>query len=98
MNKTEYELGRYKKKAADQEKEIQELKEQITGYQQVEDIKNAMIAAIVAATGPVTIYQADISRILQEQRHVAVDFNAEDGSYLLRMVAGGETDGSEGTG
>lgn len=90
-----YELGRYKKKVADQEKEIHELREQLVGYQQMADINQAMMAAIVEATGPVTIRREDISRILQEQRRVAVTCNA-DGSYLLTMEAGGETDG-EGT-
>lgn len=84
MNKAEYELGRYQKKVADQEKEIRDLREQIAGYQQMADINQAMVAAIVEATGPVTIRQEDINRILQERRHVQVT-RKEDGSYLLTM-------------
>ena len=96
MSNTEYEQGRYQKKVADQEKEIRELREQIDGYQQMADINQAMVAAIVEATGPVTICQEDINRILRQRRHVAVT-RKEDGSYLLTMEAGGETDGEEGT-
>ena len=101
MSKTEYELGRYQKKVADQEKEIRDLKEQIAGYQQMADVNQAMVAAIVAETGPVTIRQEDINRILRQRRYVQVSYNTEDGSYLLTMKAGGETDGEgskEGTG
>ena len=90
-----YELGRYQKKVADQEKEIRDLKDQIDGYQQMADINQAMVAAIVEATGPVTIRQEDINRILQERRHVQVTRKA-DGTYLLTMWAGGESDGEEG--
>ena len=99
MSKAEYELGRYQKKVADQEKEIRDLKDQIAGYQQMADINQAMVAAIVAETGPVTIRQEDINRILQERRHVQVTYRAEDQAYLLTMEAGGESDGEgKGTG
>ena len=56
----EFELGRYKKKVADQQKEIQKLKADIVGYEDSQDGMFAMMAAIVEQAGELTISQARI--------------------------------------
>lgn len=71
--KTEYELGRYKKKVEDQQKEIQELKAQLEGYQQVMEMDQAIIGAVlliysVDKNRPVEIKKEAITRMMDEIR------------------------------
>ena len=94
MEKLSHELGRYKKKCADQQKEIQKLKETIEGYEQREDINMAMIASVIEKTGNITLDRDRISEILKDRVHVAVDYFSDGNqrTYTLRLM-GGETDG-----
>lgn len=92
----EVDLGKYKKKVADQQKEIQKLKETIAGYEDGQDGVFAMITAVVEQVGEVTISREGISEILEEGRHTIVEYDAETGTYKLRKM-GGETDGGEGS-
>lgn len=92
----EYEYGRYQKKVADQQKEIEKLKAEIEGYQDSQDGLFAMMTAIVEKANGLTISRDRINEIVEEDVHAVVDWNADDRTYTLR-VPGGETDGEEGT-
>ena len=82
----EKELGRYKKKVADQAKEIAELKAKEASYLQIYEINLAMITAIVHEVGTVTIHQDDINAAL-ERKLVAQDtWNAEKRTHTLSIV------------
>ena len=96
MEKLSHELGRYKRKVADQSKEIRKLKETIEGYEQREDVSLAMIAAVVEQVGNVTIGRDRITEIIRDRVHVIADYDADKRAYALRMM-GGETDGGEGS-
>lgn len=91
----DYELGRYQKKVADQQKEIQQLKEAIEGYENSQSGVFAMITAVVQQVGEVTITREAINEILRNSVHTLVTYDAENGSYTLQMP-GGESDGEEG--
>lgn len=78
----EYELGRYQKKVVDQQKEIQELKAQLEGYQQVMEMDQAIIGAVlliysVDKNRPVEIKKEAIRNLMDEIR-VCVE-TTEDG-------------------
>ena len=92
----EFELGRYKKKVADQQKEIQKLKGDIEGYEDSQYGLYAMMTAIVEQANGMTISRDRINEIMEEGLHAVVDWNQEAMTYTLR-VPGGETDGEEGT-
>jgi hypothetical protein len=92
----DFELGRYKKKVADQQKEIQKLKAEIEGYQDSQDGLFAMMTAIVEQANGLTISRDRINEIVEDGVHAVVDWNADDRTYTLR-VPGGEVDGEEGT-
>ena len=96
MEKLSHELGRYKKKCADQHKEIEKLKEQIAGYEQITDVNHAMIAAVIEQTGSVSFARQRITEIIKDCVHVIVDYDADSMAYTLRMM-GGETDGGSPT-
>lgn len=89
--KLDFELGRYKRKVEDQQKEIRQLKEQIAGYENSQDGMFAMMAAIVEQAGEVTIAQKRINEILEENRQTIVQWDQEQMTYTLRMP-GGEMD------
>lgn len=89
--KLDFELGRYKRKVEDQQKEIRQLKEQIAGYENSQDGMFAMMAAIVEQAGEVTIAQKSINEILEEDRQTIVQWDQEQMTYTLRMP-GGEMD------
>ena len=91
----ELELGRYKKKVADQQKEIQKLKTDIAGYQDSQDGMFAMMAAIVEQAGRITISQERISDIMAEGLQTVVEWDKDAMTYTL-CVPGGEVDGEEG--
>lgn len=91
----EHEYGRYQKKVADQQKEIAQLKEDIGGYEQKQDIIFAMVAAVVEQSGTITIRRDDMNRILEDDVQVRVEYDEENKAYTL-LLAGGETDGKEG--
>ena len=96
MEKLSHELGRYKKKVADQAKIIKELQETIAGYEQREDVNLAMIAAVVEQVGNVTIGRDRITEIIRERVHVIADYDADKRTYALRMM-GGDKDEKEGS-
>ena len=83
--KLDFELGRYKRKVEDQQKEIRQLKEQIAGYENSQDGMFAMMAAIVEQAGEVTIAQKRINEILEEDRQTIVQWDQEQMTYTLRM-------------
>ena len=83
--KLDFELGRYKRKVEDQQKEIRQLKEQIAGYENSQDGMFAMMAAIVEQAGEVTIAQKRINEILEEDRQTFVQWDQEQMTYTLRM-------------
>lgn len=88
----EYELGRYKKKVEDQQKEIKELKEQIDGYQEMLDICNAMVTAAVKEVGTMNITQEAINAILESGRFAVGSYDAVTRVYTLEVRSdGGET-------
>ena len=91
----EFELGRYKKKVADQQKEIQKLKADIAGHEDSQDGMFAMMAAIVEQAGGLTISQERISAIMEEGTQTIVDWDKDAMTYTLR-VPGGDSDGEEG--
>ena len=91
----DYELGRYKKKVEDQQKEIQQLKEAIEGYENSQSGVFAMITAVVQQVGEVTITREAINEIIRTGVQTQVRYDHEAGAYTLR-VAGGESDGEEG--
>lgn len=93
----EYEHGLYKKKVADQKKEIAKLKEAIAGYEDSQDGMFAMMTAIVEQANGVTISRDRINEIIEEGLHAIVDWNHEARTYTLR-VPGGEPDGEEDEG
>ena len=93
--KLEFELGRYQKKVADQQKEIEKLKKQIVGHEDAQAGLFAMIAAVVQRSGEVTITRDEISEIMGEGRHALVSYDAENRAYTLRMP-GGEENVEEG--
>jgi arginyl-tRNA synthetase len=88
----EFELGRYKKKVADQQKEIQKLKADIEGYEDSQYGLFAMMTAIVEQADGVTISRDRINEIVENDLQTIVDWNADARTYTLR-VWGGETDG-----
>ena len=92
-----YELGRYQKKVADQEKEIRQLKEDIAGYEDSRSGVFAMITAVVQQAGEVTIAREAINDILRNNVQTMVSYDHEARAYTLR-IAGGESDGEEGKG
>lgn len=72
-----YEIGRYQKKVADQQKEIRELKAQIEGWQQVMEMDQAIIAAVLMVYGaneekPITVSKKVIADIMKEVRVIAM--------------------------
>ena len=75
----EYELGRYKKKVANQQKVIDQLREEAVGYQQSIDMSFALVTAAVQHTG-------ELSRIFQKRRLAVVCFDEERMTYTLRMM------------
>ena len=92
--KLEFELGRYQKKVADQQKEIEKLKKQIVGHEDAQDGIFAMITAVVQKVGEVTITRDEINEVIEERRQALVSYNDENRAYTLR-VAGGEKDVGE---
>lgn len=48
----------------------QKLQEELTGYRQVIELDQAMLAAVLNKTGEVTVRREDIRRCLQEKRQV----------------------------
>ena len=68
--KTEY--GRYKKKVEDQQKVIQTMTEQAEGWQDTIRANNAVIAAILEATGSVTIKQDTIKQMVENATPIHV--------------------------
>ena len=90
-----YELGRYMKKVADQEKEIRQLQETIESYESLIKANNAIVAAVVKVCGEVCVNQADINSALSEELGVITNYDAEARTYILRPEV--NTNG-EGTG
>lgn len=83
--KTEYELGRYMKKVEDQQKEIRELKAQIEGWQQVMEMDQAIIAAVLLIYSankdrPVEVKKKTIEDMMREVRVIVM--HTEDGYKL----------------
>lgn len=95
LKKAVYELGRYKKKVADQQKVIDRLREEAAGYQQSIDMSFAMVTAAVEQAGELTITQEELSRIFRERRLAVVSFDEERRSYTLRAQE--VSDDGEGT-
>lgn len=88
----EYELGRYKKKVEDQQKEIKALREQIGGYEQVIDICNAMVTAAVKEAGTMNITKEAVNAILDSGNFAVGSYDALTGVYTLEVRGdGGET-------
>ena len=92
----ELELGRYKKKVEDQQKEIKRLKQDIAGYEDSQEGMFAMMTAIVEQAGELTISQERISAIMDENLQTVVDWDKGAMTYTLRVL-GGEMDGEKGT-
>lgn len=88
-----YELGRYRKKVADQQREITKLQEMLAGYEQAQKANNAIVAAIVKSCGQVTILQDDINSALKEELGTKFKFDEETRAYTLETVV--STDGRE---
>ncbi len=84
LKQTAYELGRYKKKVQDQQKEIERLREEAVGYQQSIDMSFAMVTAAVMQAGGLTITQEELVHLIQESRFAAVSYDAERMAYTLR--------------
>lgn len=93
--RAEYELGRWKKKVADQQKVIDQLHEEAVGYQQSIDMSFALVTAAVQHTGELTITQEELSRIFQERRLAVVSFDEERMAYTLRLMQEVSDDGGE---
>ena len=83
--RAEYELGRYKKKVAQQQKVIDRLEEEITGYQQSIDMSYALVTAAVLQAGTLTINREELSRILQEKVYAVGSYDEESMDYTLRV-------------
>ena len=96
LKQAEYELGRYKKKVADQQTEIKRLREEAAGYQQSIDMSFAMVTAVVEHAGEVTITQEELSRIFRDERLAVVSFDGDRMAYTLRVEVS-DKDGEEGT-
>ena len=67
---------------------INRLKEQLTGCQQLVQLDQAVIAAILEKTGAVEVTRADIRRLLEEKRQVRAAYDAETGVYRLWTEGG----------
>ena len=85
LKQTTYELGRYKKKVQDQQKEIERLREEAVGYQQSIDMSFAMVTAAVMQAGGLTITQEELVHLIREERLAAVSYDAERMAYTLRV-------------
>ena len=88
-----YELGRYKKKVADQQKEIDELRVSIVGYEQALLADDAIVAAVVKACGEVVVNQEDINSALKSELGVVTKYDEVSRTYTLRTAV--KTDGEE---
>ena len=84
MNTAEYELGRYKKKVEDQQKEINKLREEIAGYKQSVDLSFAMVTAAVLQAGELTINREELNRIMQERAFAYGSYDEVAMTYTLR--------------
>ena len=88
----EFELGRYKRKVADQQNEIKKLKADIEGYEDSQEGLFAMMTAIVEQANGVTVSRDRINEIVENNVHTIVDWDADARTYTLRVL-GGEADG-----
>lgn len=86
VEKLEYELGRYKKKVADQQKEIGKVKEQLVASQMSNDMSEAFLAVILEKTGadqdhPVKTTTKEIGEAVQQNRRACI--NAEGSEIAI---------------
>lgn len=70
------------------------LKEQLEGCQQLLALDQAVLAAVLSVSGPVTVDRRDINRHLQAQTAVRAVFDETAGTYRL-SVREAETRDSE---
>ena len=88
------ELGRYKKKVADQRKEIAKLKEQVVALEQVQAISIAYTAMLLKHIGvPVELMRSDVAEAVTRYR-VLVDVS-EDGQVFRLYCEEVAADGRE---
>lgn len=83
--RAEYELGRYKKKVADQQREIDRLREECLGYQQSIDMSYALVTAAVLQAGELTIPREELSRVLHERNFAVGSYDEESMAYTLKV-------------
>lgn len=83
------ELGRYKKKVEDQQKEIRGLKENIEGYKEIQRINDAILASVLDyykhdAENPFAATKEDIKSKLENVTVVGIENENKDG-YLIHV-------------
>lgn len=85
---TKYELGKYKKKVADQQKEIDRLKEDLAGQEQLQSITYALIAVLLNSLGASQDQPAKLGReaVTEALGKYNVLAHVNDGAYQLYCV------------
>ena len=82
-----YEVGKWKRKVALLEKELDRKREDIDGYKQLNSILQAMMDLIVEAVGEVVIYQEALDEAMKETRtRTIVVPDEENKTFTLRPI------------
>ena len=95
-----YEYGRYKKKVADQQKEIAELQGYIDGMKQVLQANDAIIAAILVETSsyeddPITVKRETVNEALRGGYKIMSRYDEDSEEYELWYYVPKEVKGDE---
>lgn len=83
----EYELGRYKKKVADMQKQMDEMQEDAIAFQQINDINAALIASLLRRFGadkesPVKVSREEITYAIEHYVVICRPTETNDG-YMM---------------
>lgn len=69
------------------EEQYRKLREELEGCRQVMALDQALLAAVLAETGPVTVSREALRRCVQDRRQVRAEHTAE--GFRLRTEGGG---------